>query len=454
MIATDLRSKLDNDEGKEIGPATLCTFIGTDCKRIMNSLLSWSTADKKDPAKIVQELKKHFIPQRNVLYERFVFNSAVQKPGETIDEYVVRLRQMAESCEFGMLEDSLIRDRIVIGTTDEGGRERLLRERPLPNLEKAIESHTPWLKRLKLDRIKSEFRGPGNINLSHLFKGQITNATLQAAGRSHRENVYVMSNQANNLLSKPAIQALRLRTPAAEVHNVEKVPDFRSEYTKLFKGLGLIGQGYRIPLKQDAAPVCLYTPRRVPHPLLHKVKEKLDSMVHDNVISPVTVPTDWYSGMVITPKRNGDVRICVDLTNLNKAVKRAVHPMASVDENLTKVKNSKVFSKLDANSGFWQVPLAEESRLLTTFLTPLGRYCFNRVPFRICSAPEVFQRTMFSVLEGLEGVICHMDDTLIDGPTQEVHDTRVRLVLNRLQNAGITLNNKCEFSKEPLSWVM
>ena len=183
-----------------------------------------------------------------------------------------------------------------------------------------VSDHTPWLKGLKLDPIKSEFRGPGNIKLSHLFKGQITNATLQAAGRSHRENVYVMSNQANNLLSKPAIQALRLLTPAAEVHNVEKVPDFRAEYPKLFKGLGLIGQEYRIPLKQVAVPVCLYTPRHVPHPLLPKVKEKLDSMVHGNVISPVTVPTDWCSDMVITPKRNGDVRICVDLTNLNKAV--------------------------------------------------------------------------------------------------------------------------------------
>ena len=79
VIATDLRSKLDNDEGKEIVAATLCTVMGADCKRIMNSLPCLSAADKKDPAKIVQELKKHFIPQRNVLYERFVFNSAVQK---------------------------------------------------------------------------------------------------------------------------------------------------------------------------------------------------------------------------------------------------------------------------------------------------------------------------------------------------------------------------------------
>ena len=154
--ATDLRSRLDNDEGKETVAAALCTVVGADCKRIMNSLPSLSAADQKDPARIVQKLKKHFIPQRNVLYERFAFNSAVQKPGETIDEYVVCLRHMAESCEFGTLKDSLIRDRIVIGTTDDGGRERLLRERPVPNLEKAIES----LRAFEISRIhKQVIRG-------------------------------------------------------------------------------------------------------------------------------------------------------------------------------------------------------------------------------------------------------------------------------------------------------
>ena len=79
-----------------------------------------------------------------------------------------------------------------------------------------VSDHTLWLKGFKLDPIKSEFRGPGNTKLSHLFKGQITNATLQAAGRSHRENVYVMSNQVNNLLSKLVIQALRLLTPGTQ----------------------------------------------------------------------------------------------------------------------------------------------------------------------------------------------------------------------------------------------
>ena len=53
-----------------------------------------------------------------------------------------------------------------------------------------------------------------------------------------------------------------------------------------------------------------------------------------------------------------------------------------------------MFSSLDANSGFWQVPLEQSSRLLTTFLTPHDCYCFNKMPFGICSAPEHFQRQM------------------------------------------------------------
>ena len=106
-----------------------------------------------------------------------------------------------------------------------------------------------------------------------------------------------------------------------------------------------------------------------------------------------------------------------------------------------------VFTKLDANSGFWQVPLAEDSALLTTFITPFGRFCFNRLPFGITSAPEHFQRRMSEVLQEVEGVVCLMDDILVHGKTQEEHDRRLTVVLQRLQDAGVTLNeSKCEFS--------
>ena len=121
--------------------------------------------------------------------------------------------------------------------------------------------------------------------------------------------------------------------------------------------------------------------------------------------------------------------------------------MYSVDESLANLSKSRVFSKLDANSRFWQLPLDKEPHLLTTFITPYSCYCFNHLPFGITSVLEVFQHTMTSILGDLKGVICHIDDTLVHAETQVEHDERLRTVLKRLQETGVMLNEKCEFSK-------
>ena len=92
------------------------------------------------------------------------------------------------------------------------------------------------------------------------------------------------------------------------------------------------------------------------------------------------------------PKRSGAVRICVDLKPLNESVLREVHPIPTVDDTLAQLSGASVFTKLDANSGFWQIPLDKKSQLLTTFVTPFGRYYFSKLPFGISSAPELFQR--------------------------------------------------------------
>ena len=115
---------------------------------------------------------------------------------------------------------------------------------------------------------------------------------------------------------------------------------------------------------------------------------------------------------------------------------------------LARLSGAVVFSKLDA---FWQIPLVPESCPLTTFITPYGRFCFNKLPFGISSAPELFQKRMSKILEGLEGVVCQIDDVLVYGKDQAEHDARLRLVLERISKANITLNReKCEFGK---SWV-
>ena len=109
-------------------------------------------------------------------------------------------------------------------------------------------------------------------------------------------------------------------------------------------------------------------------------------MQHLGVISPVQEPTPWCAAIVVVPKDSGAVRICVNLKPLNESVLCEVHPMPKVETTLAQLSGAKIFRKLHANSGFWQIPLANESRLLTTFITPFGRLCFNKLPFGRSSA--------------------------------------------------------------------
>ena len=172
------------------------------------------------------------------------------------------------------------------------------------------------------------------------------------------------------------------------------------------------------------------------------------------VIERVEQPTEWCAGLVVVPKANGKVRLCVDLTKLNESVRRERHPIPAVEPTLAQLAGATVFSKLDANSGYWQIPLSKESAILTTFISPFGRFCFKRLPFGITSAPEHFQRRMSSLLSGIDGVVCLMDDILIHSTTQEEHDERLARVLTRLQEAGLTLNReKCAFSQDRVSFL-
>ena len=230
--------------------------------------------------------------------------------------------------------------------------------------------------------------------------------------------------------------------------------DIPQRFPPLFQGLGHLGEEYVIRLRDGIKPHAVFTPRNVPIPLRPKVQKELQRMKTLGVISPVTDPTPWCAGMVVVPKRSGDVRICIDLKPLNDGVMRETFPIPVVDDSLAKLAGARIFSKVDANSRFWQIPLAPQSRHLTTFITPFGRFCFNKLPFGISSAPELYQRRMSQILAGLEGVLCHIDDVLIFGATPAEHETRLTAVLTLLAAAGVTLNkDKCEFYRNNIRFL-
>ena len=136
------------------------------------------------------------------------------------------------------------------------------------------------------------------------------------------------------------------------------------------------------------------------------------------------------------------------------SVRRERHVLPAVDQVVAQLSDAEVFTKLDANAVFWQIKLADDSVLYTTFITPFGRFCFQRLPFGITLAPEFFQKKMSYILADLNGVVCMIDNVLVYGSTYKEHDERLEAALNRLQSAGVTLNKeKCQFRKTSVQFL-
>ena len=114
--------------------------------------------------------------------------------------------------------------------------------------------------------------------------------------------------------------------------------------------------------------------------------------------------------------------MCLDPRDLNRAIKRQHFTLPTREEIMSRFAGAKVFSKMDASQGFYQLKLDEESSLKCTFNTPFGRYRYLRLPFGISSAPEVYSQAMRRMFEGMNNVDTSMDDIIVWGKTRQEHD--------------------------------
>ena len=221
----------------------------------------------------------------------------------------------------------------------------------------------------------------------------------------------------------------------------------------VFDELGCMKEEIKLYLHDDAVPV-IEPPRKVPLSLHNRLKSELDRMVSLNVIRPIDEPTDWVSSMVIVEKPNGNLRICLDPKPLNRAIKRQHYPLPTTEDIFDQIKDAKVFSKLDAAAGYWQIKVDKMSSKLLCFNTPFGRYVFQRLPFGVHIASEIFQQKMEQIIEGLEGTASVQDDVLVWGKDRKEHDERLKKVIDAIYNSGLRLNrSKCEIGREDLIFL-
>ena len=250
------------------------------------------------------------------------------------------------------------------------------------------------------------------------------------------------------LLGLPSCISMGLVQAASTISN-----PVAAEFSDVFEGLGRLPSMHALRLKDDCKPV-VQGPRRVPFRLRDKLRDTLHAMEASGTISKVTIPTDWVHPIVNVLKPDGPLRICLDPTELNKGIKREHFALPTATEIFSKLSGSRVFSTLDATSGFLQLELDDESSYLSTFATPFGRYRFLRLPYGVSSAPEVFHRTIHEVFSDIEGVETYIDDLLIHASSKSRHDEILRAVLDRCRQVNLRLNqSKCRFEQSQIKYL-
>lgn len=225
------------------------------------------------------------------------------------------------------------------------------------------------------------------------------------------------------------------------------------EYDDLFKGLGKLPGEYSISVDKSVQPVVCPT-RKISFGLKDELLKELRRMESLGVVRKVTHPTDWVNAIVLVPKRDGSIRVCLDPRPLNRAVRRAQYSLPTVPELAVRLRGAAVFSVLDARCGFWMVKIDDASADLCTFSTPFGRYQFLRLPYGINCAPEVFHARLRQHLEDLEGVESFIDDVIVWGRNKQEHDNRLDRLLQRAREIGIKFNrDKCKFGLPEITYL-
>ncbi|XP_065193134.1 uncharacterized protein LOC135824328 [Sycon ciliatum] len=297
-------------------------------------------------------------------------------------------------------------------------------------------------------------------------------ATLSCGPNQHTSTIHVYDGLTDALLSRSSLHALGYLpsgwpkqiaavqqvvpsvvpdAPADKV--VSKATDSETmraellaEFADVFDDSVLkpmLGGPMEIRVRADAKPVAAYHARQIPHAYRDQVKSQLDDMVQDAIIEEVTEPSAWCHPIVIVDKKGtNEKRLTVDFKKLNDQVERPAHPAPSPRDAVSSVGNARYFTKLDARHGYWQVPLSEASRPLTTFMTPWGRYRYLRNPQGLVSAGDEFNRRTDAAFAHISQFQKVVDDCLVYDNDLNTHRSHVRDVLLCARENGITLSAK------------
>ena len=267
----------------------------------------------------------------------------------------------------------------------------------------------------------------------------------------HGDNL--MGNNLLTALNFKIVQSDFATTSIAALQPTQESADLINEYPNLLLPPTTIKGAEHMPqVDPSVRPQCQHY-RRVPIALEDQVRTELQRMEREGIIEKVDA-APWVSNMVVVRKPDGGVRICCDLSLVNKAIIADRYPLPTLEELTTDFAGARYFSKLDLKWGYLQVPLHVESRDLTGMVTPLGLYRWTRLPFGLSSAPSAFQKIIALIISKCDGAKNLLDDIAVWGKTKSEHDARLSRVLHKLDRYNVRLNPaKCLFGVREMDFI-
>lgn len=281
--------------------------------------------------------------------------------------------------------------------------------------------------------------------------------TAKVKCKEHTEKLELLVVKGNGpaLMGRDWISQLKLDWSRVNRVAPETVDDVCARHASVFKPeLGkLKGIEAKLHIAPGAVPK-FCKPRNVPYALREAVERELAKLEAEGVISSTNY-SEWAAPIVCVPKKDDSVRICGDYkVTINPWLNVEQYPLPKTQDLFAKLAGGLQFTKLDLSQAYQQVQLEENSRRYLTINTQKGLYLYNRLPYGVASAPAIFQKIMDQVLQGMEGVICYLDDILITGRDTESHLANLEEVLKRLETYNLRLKReKCEFMQNSVSYL-
>ena len=264
---------------------------------------------------------------------------------------------------------------------------------------------------------------------------------------AERQDLLLEKLDLTGLEAWPEDQVERAHSLLKEYHDIFSLEKCDMGHTKAAK--------HKIVLKDPDTPPFKERFHRIPSPQLDEVCAHLKMMLDAGVIWPSNSP--WCNAVVLVRKKDGSLCFCIDFRKLNSLTVKDSHPLPCICETLESLAGAAHYSTFDMNSGFWQVPMDEESKQYTAFtLGSMGLYECESMPFGLCNAPPTFQRLMLNCLAELNLTYCliYLDDVIIFSWTEEEHLERMRVVFDHLHEHGLKLKpSKCDVFKTEINYL-